>query len=92
MENYSANKKRIHEILRQLDRIRKYPECITQSQKNTHGMRSDKWILDQKLGIPKIKFTDHMKLKKKEDQNVGSLVLLRKQERNTHQRKYGDNV
>jgi hypothetical protein len=28
------------------------------------------------LGIPKIQFPDHMKLKKKEDQSVGSLVLL----------------
>ena len=30
---------------------------------------TDKWILVQKPGIPKIKFTDHMKLKK-EDQSV----------------------
>jgi hypothetical protein len=28
------------------------------------------WILAQKLGIPKIQFTDHMKVKKKEDQSV----------------------
>ena len=40
---------------------------------------TDKWILAQKLGIPKIQFTDHMKLKNKEDQTVGALVLLRKQ-------------
>jgi hypothetical protein len=32
----------------------------------------------KKLGIPQIQFTDHMKLKKKEDQNVGTSVLLRK--------------
>jgi hypothetical protein len=31
------------------------------------------------LGISKIQFTDHMKLKKKEDQSVGALVLLRKE-------------
>jgi hypothetical protein len=31
---------------------------------------TDKWILVQKLGIPKIQFTNHMKLKKKEDQSV----------------------
>ena len=31
-----------------------------------------------KLRIRKIKFTDHMKLKKKEDQNMGLLVLLRR--------------
>jgi hypothetical protein len=38
----------------------------------------DKWILPQKLRIPKIQFTKHMKLKKKEDQNVDTLVLLRR--------------
>jgi hypothetical protein len=38
---------------------------------------TDKWILAQKLGIQKIKFTDHMKLKKK-DQSVGASVLLRR--------------
>jgi hypothetical protein len=31
-----------------------------------------KWILDQKFRIPKIQFTDYMKLKKKEDQSVGA--------------------
>jgi hypothetical protein len=35
----------------------------------------DKWILAQKLGISKIQFTDHMKLKKK-DHSVDTLVLL----------------
>jgi hypothetical protein len=28
--------------------------------------------------MPKIQFTDHMELKKKENQSVGALVLLRK--------------
>ena len=32
----------------------------------------------QKLRIPKIQFTDHMKLKKKEDQSVDASVLLRR--------------
>jgi hypothetical protein len=36
------------------------------------------WILVQKLGIPKIQFTKHMKLKKKENQSVDTLILLRK--------------
>jgi hypothetical protein len=39
---------------------------------------TDKWILSQKFGIPKIQFTDHMKLKKKEDHNMDILVLLRR--------------
>ena len=34
--------------------------------------------LAQNFGIPKIQFIDHMKLKKKEDQNVDTSVLLRK--------------
>jgi hypothetical protein len=38
---------------------------------------TDKWILAQKLGIAKIQFTDHMKLKK-EDQSVDASVLLRR--------------
>jgi hypothetical protein len=43
---------------------------LTQSQKNTHDRaRVDKWILAQKVRIPKIQFAKHMKLKKKEDQN-----------------------
>ena len=34
-------------------------------------------ILSKKLVIPKIQFTDHMKIKKKEDQNVDALVFLK---------------
>jgi hypothetical protein len=37
------------------------------------------WILVQKLRISKIQFTDHMKLKKKEDQSVDTSVLLRRE-------------
>jgi hypothetical protein len=52
---------------------------VTKSQKNTHGMHSlRKWILAQKLGIPKIQFTNHMKLKKKEDQCVDASILLKR--------------
>ena len=39
---------------------------------------TNKCILAQKLQVPKIHFTDHMKLKKKEDQSVNALILLRK--------------
>ena len=35
-------------------------------------------ILAPKLRIPKIKLTDHMKLKKREDQSVDILILLRR--------------
>jgi hypothetical protein len=36
----------------------------------------DKWILNKKLRITKKQLTDHMKLKKKEDQNEKASVLL----------------
>ena len=36
------------------------------------------WILAQNLRIPKIQFAKHMKLKKKEDQSVDTLILLRR--------------
>jgi hypothetical protein len=35
-------------------------------------------ISDQKFGIHKIQFTDHMKPKKKEDQSVDASVVLRR--------------
>jgi hypothetical protein len=38
----------------------------------------DKWVLAQKLRIPKIQFANHMKLKKKEGQSVDTLILLRR--------------
>jgi hypothetical protein len=39
---------------------------------------TDKWILAQKLGLQKIQFTNHMKLKKKEDQSVDTSIHLRR--------------
>jgi hypothetical protein len=36
-----------------------------------------KWILAQKLRIPKIQFTDHLKLMKKEGHSVDTMLLLR---------------
>ena len=42
--------------------------------------------------IPKIQFTDHMKLKKKEDQSVDASVLLRSGNKILNRRKYRDQV
>jgi hypothetical protein len=50
---------------------------LSKNKMDTWYALTDKWILAQKLRIPKIEFTDHMKLKKKEDQSVGASVLLR---------------
>jgi hypothetical protein len=38
---------------------------------------TDKWILAQKHRTPKIQFAKHKKIKKKEDQRVATLLLLR---------------
>jgi hypothetical protein len=58
------------------------------TKEHTWYVLTDKWILAQNLRIPKIQFTDHMKLKNKEDQRVDASVLFRKgnkilKERNT---------
>jgi hypothetical protein len=51
---------------------------VTQSQKNSLDMQlTDKWILAQKLKIPKIQFAKHKKIKKKEDQHMDTSFLLR---------------
>jgi hypothetical protein len=48
------------------------------TKEHTWYTLTDKWILALKLGIPWVQFTDHMKLKKKEDQSVDASVLLRR--------------
>ena len=47
------------------------------TQSHTWFALTDKWLLAQMLRIPKIQFTDHMKLMELEGQSVGALVLLR---------------
>jgi hypothetical protein len=62
-----------------MDGTRKYPEWgnpITEVHKSY--VLTDKWILAPKLRIPKTQFTDHLKHKKKEHQNMGASILLRK--------------
>jgi len=72
-----------------MDGTRKYPE-VTKSQnktkqinqsnkqtKNTWYALTDKWILAQKLRLPKIQSTDHKKFMKKNDQRVDASVLLK---------------
>jgi hypothetical protein len=44
------------------------------------------------LRIPKIKFIYHMKLKKKEDLSMNVSTILRRENKNTHRRKYGNKV
>ena len=48
------------------------------TEEHTLYVLTDKWILGKKLGIPPIQFTNHMKLKKKEDQSVDVSILFRR--------------
>ena len=48
------------------------------TKEHTCYVLTDKWILGKKLRIPTIQLTDHMKLKKKEDQSVDASVILRR--------------
>jgi hypothetical protein len=79
MEYYSAIKN--NEFMKFLGKWMELENIIlsevTQTQ-NTWFALTDKWILAQKLRIPKIQLTNHMKLKKKEDQSVDTSVLLRR--------------
>jgi hypothetical protein len=53
---------------------------VTQSQKNSHNMYSlisGYWPTNLEYPRYKIQFAKHMKLKKNEDQSVGTLSLLR---------------
>jgi hypothetical protein len=51
---------------------------VIQSQKNPLYVLTDKWTLPKKIGIPKIQFANHMKLKNKEEQSVHTSILLRR--------------
>ena len=80
MEYYSAIKK--NEFMKFLGKWMDLEGIIlsevTQSQKNSHDhVLTDKWILAQKLRIPKLQVAKHMKLKKNEDQSVDTLPLPR---------------
>ena len=47
------------------------------TKEHTWYALTDKWILAQKLRLPKIQFAKHKKIKKKEDQRVDTSFLLR---------------
>jgi len=65
---------------------------VTQSQKNTKWcVLTGKWILAQKLKLPKMQSMDHQKLKKKDDQNVDT-SLLKRGNKNMPRRGYGGKV
>jgi len=61
---------------------------VTQSQ----NALTDKWILAQRLRLPKIQSTDHMKLKKKDKQSADASVLFKRGNKNIHRRRYGEKV
>jgi hypothetical protein len=79
-ENKQTNKQWINEVLRQMNWIRKYHPYWGNPILTEHicYILTNKWILAQKLGIPNIQFTNHLKLKNKEDQSVHTLFHLRR--------------
>ena len=52
--------------------------CNSFTKEHTWYALTDRWLLAQKFRIPKIQFTDQLKLKKKEDQSVDASVLPRR--------------
>jgi hypothetical protein len=72
-------KKWIYEMPRQMDGPGGYhPDWSNPITKKLTGyVLTDKWIVAQKLRIPKIQVAKHMNLKKNEDQSVDTLPLLR---------------
>jgi len=62
-----------------MDKTRKYNlvYCNPVSKLHTWYVLTDKWTLAQNFGITMKIVKDHMKLKKKEDQNVSASFLLR---------------
>ena len=48
------------------------------TKEHTWYALTGKWIIASKRGIPKIRFTNHIKLKKKEDPRVDASVFLRR--------------
>ena len=78
MEYYAAIKN--NEIFKQMvvsgGYHPKWDNLIT--KEHTWYALTDKWILAQKLRIPKIQFSKHMKLKKKEDKSVDTSILFRR--------------
>jgi hypothetical protein len=73
MEYYTAMKN--NEFMKFLG---KWMDLKDITKEHTWYALTDKWILAQKLGISKIQFAKHMKLKKKEDQRVDTSILLRR--------------
>jgi hypothetical protein len=80
MEYNSAIKNNEFMKFRQMVGTRKYhPEWDNPiTKEHTWYTLNHKWTLAQKHRISKIQFTDHMKLKKKEDQSMDTSVLLRR--------------
>ena len=62
------------------------------TKEHTWHALTEKWILAQKFKLPKIQSTDHMKLKKTDDQSADASVLLRRGNKNIHRQRYGDKV
>ena len=70
MEYYSVIK--INEFMKFLGKWMELENIILSVVTQSEKTLTDKWMLAQKLRIPKLQLTDHMKLKKKENQRMGA--------------------
>jgi len=85
---FSYQKQWLHEIHWQMDGTRKYHPELSNSitKKYTWYAFTDKWLLAQISNYPRS--TDHMKLKKKNEQSADASLLLKMGNKNIHRRKH----
>jgi hypothetical protein len=81
LKNQNQNKTKQPKTKKQKQKTKQTNKKQTKQTKNKkeHSWYAvtDKWILSQKLRIPKMQLSKHMKLKKKENQRMDSSFLLR---------------
>jgi hypothetical protein len=59
--------------------LKYHPECgIPLTKEHTWYVLTDNWVLGKQLRIPMIKLTDHIELKKKEDQSVDASAIFKR--------------
>ena len=91
MEYYSAIKN--NEIMKLIHTRKYHPEWSNPVTKE-HKLYAftDKWILAPKLGIPKIQFTDHLKLDKKDSKIWMLLSFLEGETKYSWEEMHGQNM
>jgi len=94
MEYYSAinNSDFMKFIGKQMELENIIASEVAQSQTQKQYALTDKCILAQMFQLPKIQSTDLMKLNRKDDQSLDASVILKRENKNIHRRRYWDKV